>query len=84
LVLALAEAGRHEAAAAEARQVVARVPADAIAHTLLGIAYLGMNAVERAKASFAQALALDPTTAGARQGLIEAEEVDRKRNARKD
>jgi tetratricopeptide (TPR) repeat protein len=84
LTLALAEAGRHEAAAAEARQVVTRVPADAVGHTLLGIAYMGMNAVEMAKTSFAKALALDPATAGARQGLVEAEEADRKRSARKD
>jgi cytochrome c-type biogenesis protein CcmH/NrfG len=84
LILALAEAGRHQAAAAEAQQVVGRVPADAVEHTLLGIAYMGMNAVEIAKASFANALALDPATAAARQGLVEAEEVDRRRSARKD
>ena len=84
LILALAEAGRHEAAAGEAQQVVARVPADAVAHTLLGIAYMGLNAVEMAKASFEKALALDPATAGARQGLVEAEEVKRKPRERKD
>ena len=60
------------------------MPADAVAHTLLGIAYMGLNAVEMAKASFEKALALDPATAGARQGLVEAEEVKRKPRERKD
>jgi O-antigen ligase/tetratricopeptide (TPR) repeat protein len=74
LILVLAEAGRHEAAAAEAQLVVARMPADAVAHTLLGIAYVGMDAPEMARASFARALAIDPANAGARQGLAEAQE----------
>jgi tetratricopeptide (TPR) repeat protein len=84
LIVTLAEAGRHEAAAAEAENVVVSVPTDAVAHTLLGIAYVGMNAPEMAKASFARALAIDPATAGARQGLAEAEERDGKRSPRKE
>jgi Tfp pilus assembly protein PilF len=81
LIFSLAEEGARGAAE---QRVVARVPADSITHTLLGIAYLSMNAVEMAKASFAKALAIDPATAGARQGLAEAEAVAKKRSARQD
>jgi tetratricopeptide (TPR) repeat protein len=83
LILALIEAGRHEAAAAEARSVIARLPGDAVAHTLLGIAYLGMDAPALAKDSFARALEIDPVSGGAREGLLEAEALVGQRRAAK-
>jgi tetratricopeptide (TPR) repeat protein len=84
LILALIEAGRHEAAAAEARSVIARLPGDSVAHTLLGIAYLRMDAPALAKESFTRALEIDPVAGGAREGLLEAEQLVGNRRAPRD
>jgi Flp pilus assembly protein TadD len=76
LILALMETGQHQTAADEAIKVVARVPADAVAGALLGFAYLRLNEVGLAKAAFSAALAADPTSVPARQGLQEVEQME--------
>jgi Flp pilus assembly protein TadD len=65
----LAEAGNYETAADEAQRLVARAPADAMAYTLLGIAYQAMNNAGAAEQAFASALQLNPADEDARRGL---------------
>jgi Flp pilus assembly protein TadD/O-antigen ligase len=75
LILALYETGRTQDAVGEALTALAQAPSNGVAHTLLGIAYLKMDKFDAARASFTKAVVLDPSSAAARQGLRELEQL---------
>jgi Flp pilus assembly protein TadD len=80
LILARYETGRTQDAVTEALAVIALAPSNVVAHTLLGIAYLKMDNVDAAKASFTKALAIDPSSSAAQQGLREVEQFQPRRS----
>jgi tetratricopeptide (TPR) repeat protein len=83
LVAALVESADYRSAVTEGLEFVTRLPRDATGQVLLGVAYRGLNDVESAKAAFAAALAIDPSSSTARRGHREAEqELERLRDVR--
>jgi O-antigen ligase/Flp pilus assembly protein TadD len=82
LILALYETGRTQDAVGEALTALAQAPSNGVAHTLLGIAYLKMDKVDAARSAFMKALVIDPSSAAARQGIREVEQVAPRSNSK--
>jgi Flp pilus assembly protein TadD len=60
LAAALLKRRRMEEGKAQAQRAVELSPDDAVAHDLLGVAFVGVGELESAKESFEKALALEP------------------------
>jgi len=77
LIVTLAQGGMYQSSADEAQRLIAKAPADALAYTLLGIAYQGTNNLDEARQAYRSALRLNSGDIAAKRGLQELEEVSK-------